>query len=83
MTWPRSLYEDRADAGSVLAEHVRGVLGDSNAVVLALPRGGVPVAAPVAEVLSAPLDLLAVPEKPNGRSRTWRGAFAPTVRRCC
>jgi predicted phosphoribosyltransferase len=60
MTWPRSLYEDRADAGLTLADHVLARMGDGDTVVLGLPRGGVPVALPVAEALGAPLDILAV-----------------------
>lgn len=44
-----SRYRDRADAGAVLAAACRTELGtDARPVVLALPRGGVPVAVPVA-----------------------------------
>ena len=49
-------FRDRQDAGRQLAERVRK-LGLSRPVVLALPRGGVPVAAEVARVLGAPLDV--------------------------
>jgi putative phosphoribosyl transferase len=50
-------FRDRADAGQWLAE----VLGDRTAViVLALPRGGVPVAHEIARLLDAPLDILLV-----------------------
>lgn len=53
------VFEDRADAGRQLAQALlRLHLPDP--VVLALPRGGVPVAAEVARVLKAPLDLLLV-----------------------
>lgn len=56
-----SRYRDRTEAGRVLAEHVAASADDALAsVVLALPRGGVPVAAPVAERLGAPLDVLTV-----------------------
>lgn len=52
-------FADRIQAGQRLAEHLAGRdLGD--AVILALPRGGVPVAAPVAAALDAPLDVLGV-----------------------
>ncbi len=52
-------FADREDAGRALAEAVAGLeLGSP--VVLALPRGGVPVAAAVAERLGAPLDLVMV-----------------------
>lgn len=53
------MFRDRTDAGERLAEAL-APLGLSGPVVLALPRGGVPVALPVAEKLSAPLDLLLV-----------------------
>lgn len=50
-------FADRRDAGRRLAERV-AALGLSDPVVLALPRGGVPVAFEVAAALSAPLDVL-------------------------
>jgi putative phosphoribosyl transferase len=52
-------FRDRDDAGRQLAQLVVA-LGLSDPVVLALPRGGVPVAAPVAAALAAPLDVLVV-----------------------
>ncbi len=52
-------FSDRADAGHRLASRLRDVPLD-NAVVLALPRGGVPVAAEVARELDAPLDIIVV-----------------------
>ncbi|MDX1606031.1 MAG: phosphoribosyltransferase [Candidatus Competibacterales bacterium] len=53
------IFEDRIEAGRLLAERLidRHYV---NPVVLALPRGGVPVAAEVAWVLGAPLDLVLV-----------------------
>jgi putative phosphoribosyl transferase len=66
-----SLFHDRVDAGRRLADllHVGGLEGDE-VVVLGLPRGGVPVAAEVARVLGAPLDIimvrkLGVPSEPE------------------
>lgn len=53
------MFDDRIDAGRQLAEKL-GHLRGSDVVVLALPRGGVPVAAVIAEALGAPLDLLLV-----------------------
>ncbi|MDX1649181.1 MAG: phosphoribosyltransferase [Myxococcota bacterium] len=53
------MFTDRRDAGRRLAarlEHLR----DRDPVVLALPRGGVPVAYEVARALAAPLDLVMV-----------------------
>jgi putative phosphoribosyl transferase len=52
-------YRDRKEAGERLARELRG-LSLSNPVVLALPRGGVPVAYEVARALAAPLDLVMV-----------------------
>ncbi|HSH41321.1 MAG TPA: phosphoribosyltransferase family protein [Arenicellales bacterium] len=52
-------YADRVEAGRLLAEKLAEKRYD-NPVVLALPRGGVPVAAEVAKALAAPLDLVLV-----------------------
>ena len=52
-------FRDRSDAGRRLAKALCEYKG-RNAVVLALPRGGVPVAAEVAAALEAPLDLVLV-----------------------
>lgn len=52
-------FRDRSDAGRRLAKALEQYRG-SQPVVLALPRGGVPVAAPVAAALDAPLDLILV-----------------------
>lgn len=61
------MFTDRADAGRRLGELIAVRLGDrsasigaAKAVVLGLPRGGVPVAALVALALGAPLDVLVV-----------------------
>jgi putative phosphoribosyl transferase len=52
-------FHDRDDAGRRLAARVRE-LGLDDPVVLALPRGGVPVAAQVARAIDAPLDVILV-----------------------
>ncbi len=52
-------FRDRSDAGRRLAKALASYK-DRHAVVLALPRGGVPVAAEVAATLDAPLDLILV-----------------------
>ncbi len=51
------MLTDRAEAGARLAERLEASR-DERPVVLALPRGGVPVAAPIARRLNAPLDVL-------------------------
>src|SRR3990170_8282787 len=53
------MFADRADAGRRLAGALRH-LRDEDPIVLALPRGGVPVAFEVARALDAPLDLLLI-----------------------
>jgi predicted phosphoribosyltransferase len=50
-------FTDRAEAGRVLAERV-AAMGLTDPVVLALPRGGVPVAYEVARRLEVPFDVL-------------------------
>lgn len=55
-----TLFENRTDAGRKLAEALGAYAGRSDLIVLALPRGGVPVAYEVARALKAPLDLLIV-----------------------
>ena len=52
-------FRNRTEAGTALASAVSSA-GLLDPIVLALPRGGVPVAAEVAKVLAAPLDLLMV-----------------------
>jgi putative phosphoribosyl transferase len=52
-------FLDRSDAGRRLANRVLHLRGE-DVVVLALPRGGVPVAAEVARALGAPLDVIVV-----------------------
>ena len=52
----RPIYADRRDAGRQLAKRL-AAYADEDPLILALPRGGVPVALEVAEALQAPLDL--------------------------
>jgi predicted phosphoribosyltransferase len=54
------LFRDRRDAGRVLANLLKRYHDRGDVVVLALPRGGVPVAYEVATALGAPLDILLV-----------------------
>ena len=53
-------FHDRAEAGRALAADLAGYAGRSDLIVLALPRGGVPVAYEVARALGAPLDVFLV-----------------------
>jgi putative phosphoribosyl transferase len=70
-------FKDRRDAGRVLAEYLKSHADRNDVLVLALPRGGVPVASEVARELRAPLDVflvrkLGVP----GREELAMGAIA-------
>jgi predicted phosphoribosyltransferase len=56
----KSPFRDRRDAGRQLAQALAGYAGRPDVVVLALPRGGVPVAYEVARALHAPLDVFLV-----------------------
>jgi putative phosphoribosyl transferase len=53
-------FRDRTDAGRILAARLSANANRADLVVLALPRGGVPVAAEVARALAAPLDVFVV-----------------------
>lgn len=71
------IYDDRRDAGRQLAASLGNYADRDDVVVLALPRGGVPVALEVAQALHAPLDAflvrkLGVP----GREELAMGAIA-------
>ena len=54
------IYRDRIDAGKQLAARLSNYANRDDVLVLALPRGGVPVAYEVAKVLHAPLDIFLV-----------------------
>lgn len=77
-------FTDRRDAGRRLAPRV-AALNLTDPVVLALPRGGVPVAAPIAEHLSAPLEVfvarkVGLPEQPEfGIGAIAEGLAEPVV----
>jgi erythromycin esterase-like protein/predicted phosphoribosyltransferase len=59
-TFHHMRFHDRVDAGRQLAARLNGYANRHDVVVLALPRGGVPVGAGVAAALSAPLDVFLV-----------------------
>jgi predicted phosphoribosyltransferase len=54
------IYRNRSEAGKYLAAQLASYADRDDLVVLALPRGGVPVAFEVAQVLRAPLDIFLV-----------------------
>lgn len=54
------VFHDRFEAGRLLGERLASLRRDKAVLVLALPRGGVPVAYEVAKALAAPLDVLLV-----------------------
>ena len=59
--WPDDVrFADRREGGEALARRLTAYAGRTDVVVLALPRGGVPVAFEVARALRAPLDVLVV-----------------------
>ena len=53
------MYKNRKEAGEKLSEHLKGYR-DEDAVLLAIPRGGVPVAYEVAQRTGLPLDVIVV-----------------------
>lgn len=57
---PPGLFRDRRDAGRQLAEKLRAYANRPDVIVLALPRGGVPVSSEVARALHAPMDVFVV-----------------------
>jgi putative phosphoribosyl transferase len=70
-------FQNRAEAGRALARKLARYAGDPNVVVLALPRGGVPVAYEVARALGAPLDVFVVRKLgAPGREELAIGALA-------
>ncbi len=54
------MFRDRFDAGEALAERLGNYAGRTDVIVLALPRGGVPVGYVVARQLGVPLDVFVV-----------------------
>jgi putative phosphoribosyl transferase len=54
------LFRDRIEAGQVLGQRLKSLVRDSNPIVLALPRGGVPVGFEVAKALHSDLDIFLV-----------------------
>jgi putative phosphoribosyl transferase len=57
---PKPIFRDRTQAGRTLARQLRKTIEGRNAIILALPRGGVPVGFEVARALQADLDIFIV-----------------------
>ncbi|MBE9205729.1 phosphoribosyltransferase [Nostoc sp. LEGE 06077] len=55
-----SKFRDRRDAGKILAKRITAYTNSQDLLVLALPRGGVPVAYEIANSLNTPLDICLV-----------------------
>src|SRR5436305_152676 len=71
------MLRDREDAGRQLAEHLEQYARE-NPIVLALPRGGVPVGYEIARELHAPLDVLVARKLgAPGHEEFGIGAIAP------
>jgi predicted phosphoribosyltransferase len=71
------LFHDRREAGRRLVDKLRGYEGFEGLVVLALPRGGVPVGYEIARGLGAPLDVFIVRKLGlPGREELAMGALA-------
>lgn len=71
------LFKNRKDAGKKLAEKLTEYTDRDDILVLALPRGGVPVAFEAAEKLNAPLDIFSVRKLGvPGREELAMGAIA-------
>ena len=58
------MFKDRIEAGKELAKEIKK-LNLKNPLIIALPRGGVPVAAEIAKELNAPIDILFVKKIPS------------------
>jgi putative phosphoribosyl transferase len=73
----RNIFQDRIEAGRLLAEKLARYTNQPGVIVLGLPRGGVPVAFEVAKALRAPLDVFVVSKLGTpGRGELAMGAIA-------
>src|SRR5215475_6573841 len=71
------MFRDRTEAGQLLAKKLIQYAGSENAIVLGLPRGGVPVAFEISRQLHRPLSILLVRKLGvPGQSELAMGAIA-------
>lgn len=71
-------FRDRSEAGRLLADALSTYAGRADVLVLALPRGGIPVAWQIAKALGAPLDVFVVRKLgAPGNPELAMGAVAP------
>jgi putative phosphoribosyl transferase len=71
-------FRDRTEAGQLLAEKLSEYANRTDVLILALPRGGVPVAFEVTKALNAPLDIIVVRKLGvPGQEELAMGAIAP------
>lgn len=71
------IFDNRIDAGQQLAERLLDLRDNPRVIVFGLPRGGVPVAAEVANAINGPLDVLLVRKIGTpGREELAMGAIA-------
>lgn len=71
-------FRDRAEAGRLLGSALSAYRGETEVLVLALPRGGIPVGYAVAKALDAPLDIFVVRKLgAPGNPELAIGAVAP------
>jgi len=73
----RCAYRDRLEAGKQLAAHLLEHAESPDAVVLALVRGGVPVAFELARILRLPLDVVVPDEEKESAARMYRSGRKP------
>ncbi len=73
------IFRDRADAGAQLADLVLQTVQPLPSLVLALPRGGVPVGFEVARRTGAELDIFLVRKLGFPARRSWRSGRLPAV----
>ena len=76
-------FRDRIDAGKCLAKRLAAYAGRADVVVLALPRGGVPVGFEVASALGAPWTYSWCASWGSPGERNWRWVPSPREESAC